>query len=93
MPGWHYVLELWEKGQVWDVTDKAYPMYFTDDSGQRKLNPTHEWQNANTVEVAELIGKLIPTLHQIGSAIRAKTNRENSPSGTKLSMNFDSKKR
>lgn len=55
MPGWHYVLELWEKGQVWDVSDKAYPMYFTDDSGQRKLN-LHEWQNANTVEVAELIG-------------------------------------
>ena len=55
MPGWHYVLELWEKGQMWDVSDKSFPMYHTDEGGARKLN-LHEWQNANTPEVAELLG-------------------------------------
>jgi hypothetical protein len=25
MPGFRYVLELWENGDIWDVSDKAYP--------------------------------------------------------------------
>ena len=27
MPGFHYILELWEQGAFWDVSDKAYPWF------------------------------------------------------------------
>lgn len=54
MPGFHYILELWQNGQVWDVSDKSFPMYHTDENGERKLN-LYEWQNVNTEEIAELL--------------------------------------
>ncbi|MFO7611139.1 MAG: hypothetical protein R6W99_01440 [Clostridia bacterium] len=36
MPGFHYVLELWEDGQLWDVSDKVYPWYYNEE-GERRL--------------------------------------------------------
>lgn len=43
MPGFHKVLEIWEKGQFWDISDKAYP-FFHDNEGERRAN-LHEWIN------------------------------------------------
>lgn len=41
MPGFQKVLELWEKGQFWDISDKAYPYYVMED-GTRK-EAAYEW--------------------------------------------------
>lgn len=43
MPGFHKILELWEAGNLYDVSDKAYPWYF-DDSGTRRPI-LDEWMN------------------------------------------------
>jgi hypothetical protein len=43
MPGFQKVIELWEKGQFWDVSDKAYP-YFIMEDGTRK-EADFEWKN------------------------------------------------
>lgn len=62
MPGFHYILELWESGEVWDVSDKSYPMYHTDEGGNRKLN-LYEYHNThakdgdgNPTEMKDVIG-------------------------------------
>jgi len=31
MPGWHLILDLWQAGEIWDVSDKAYPWRFERD--------------------------------------------------------------
>jgi len=49
MPGFHYVLELWEKGQFWDVSDKAYPWYYDFEGTRRPI--AFEWENANDPEI------------------------------------------
>ncbi|BCJ99330.1 ABC transporter substrate-binding protein [Anaerocolumna chitinilytica] len=43
MPGFQKVVELWEKGQFWDVSDKAYPYYITEDGTKKACN--YEWSN------------------------------------------------
>lgn len=43
MPGFHKVLDIYEAGQFWDVSDKAYP-YFYSVEGTRRQN-LHEWKN------------------------------------------------
>lgn len=43
MPGFHKVLEIWEKGQFWDISDKSYPFYH-DFEGSRREN-LYEWKN------------------------------------------------
>jgi ABC-type glycerol-3-phosphate transport system substrate-binding protein len=43
MPGFHKVLEIYESGQFWDVSDKAYP-YFYSEAGTRREN-LYEWKN------------------------------------------------
>ena len=50
MPGFQYVLELWEKGQMWDVSDKCYPYYVTEDGAQKAC--LYEWQNFYSADVA-----------------------------------------
>ena len=44
MPGWQAVLELWEAGQVWDYSDKAYPRFFEYDGSSREI--LFEWHNS-----------------------------------------------
>lgn len=53
MPGFHYVLELWELGQFWDVSDKTYP-WFHDFEGARRSN-LYEFENMWN---AEIVGAL-----------------------------------
>ena len=43
MPGFQEVLSIWEKGQFWDISDKAYP-YYHDADGTRRSN-LYEWEN------------------------------------------------
>ncbi|MBP5332359.1 MAG: hypothetical protein J6Y89_10965 [Lachnospiraceae bacterium] len=50
MPGFQYVLELWEKGQMWDVSDKCYPYYVTEDGAQKTC--LYEWLNFYSADVA-----------------------------------------
>ena len=49
MPGWQKCVELWEKGELWDISDKAYPMYVTEDGVSKAC--TYEWTNYYTDEV------------------------------------------
>ena len=44
MPGFHYILELWEKGQFWDISDKCYPWYYDFEGSRRTI--IYEWENA-----------------------------------------------
>lgn len=50
MPGFHEVLALWEAGQFWDVSDKAYP-WFHDFEGARRAN-LYEFENMWNPEIA-----------------------------------------
>ncbi|MCL2043056.1 MAG: extracellular solute-binding protein [Treponema sp.] len=44
MPGFHYILELWENGQFWDISDKTYPWNYDFEGNRRAI--IHEWNNA-----------------------------------------------
>jgi len=48
-PGFATVVELWEDGQMWDVSDKAYP-YFHQFEGANRAN-LHEWLQMGNAEV------------------------------------------
>ena len=50
MPGFQKVIELWEKGQFWDVSDKAYTYYITEDGTQKPC--AFEWVNIYQFDVA-----------------------------------------
>ena len=50
MPGFQYVLQLWEEGQLWDVSDKCYPYYVTEDGAQKAC--LYEWLNFYSADVA-----------------------------------------
>jgi hypothetical protein len=50
MPGFQKCIELWEKGQFWDVSDKAYP-YFIMEDGTRK-EADYEWKYIYNKDIA-----------------------------------------
>lgn len=50
MPGWHKVLDIWEKGEFWDVSDKAYPWYYNFDGSRRAI--MYEWENMYNPDIA-----------------------------------------
>lgn len=50
MPGFQEVVRLFEAGEVWDVSDKAYPYRFTNDSGERQPC-MYEWLNFNNADI------------------------------------------
>lgn len=49
MPGFQEVLRLFEAEQFWDVSDKAFPWYYTAEG--TRMNITSEWGNFWNVEV------------------------------------------
>ncbi len=49
MPGFHAVLDIWRKGQIWDVSDKSYP-WFHDFEGDRRPN-LFEWMNIGNADI------------------------------------------
>ena len=50
MPGWQKVIELWEAGEFWDVSDKSHPWYYTVDGETRPI--LYEWDNIWNPEIA-----------------------------------------
>jgi hypothetical protein len=44
MPGWRAVLEMWEAGEVWDYSDKAFPRSYEYDGSSREI--LFEWLNS-----------------------------------------------
>jgi ABC-type glycerol-3-phosphate transport system substrate-binding protein len=79
MPGWQKVLEIWEAGQVWDVSDKAY-LWTYDNAGTRE-NILYEWQNIyNPVVVTGDPAATSPMRHEAGwtPAVLAKLAQWNS---------------
>jgi maltose-binding protein MalE len=49
MPGWQKILEIWEAGQFWDVSDKAYPWTYEFEGSMRDI--VWEWNNCWDVNV------------------------------------------
>ena len=49
MPRFQYVLELWEKGEMWDISDKTYLYHIIEDG--TRVNNLHEWLSATNAEV------------------------------------------
>ena len=49
MPGFHYMLKLWETGQFWDISDKAYPWFYDFEGTRRTI--AHEWEYAWDPEI------------------------------------------
>jgi ABC-type glycerol-3-phosphate transport system substrate-binding protein len=49
MPGFQRILELWEDGQFWDVSDKAYPWTYEFEGSMRAI--TYEWDNFYNAEI------------------------------------------
>lgn len=50
MPGFQYVLELWENSQFWDISDKCYPYFIMEEGVQKEC--LYEWLNATQEAVA-----------------------------------------
>ena len=46
--GWNKCLEIWESGQMWDVSDKAYPLKIQEDGVDKAC--MYEWTNYYTDE-------------------------------------------
>ena len=46
--GWNKCVEIWESGQMWDVSDKAYPCKIQEDGADKLC--TYEWSNYYTDE-------------------------------------------
>ncbi len=42
MPGFQKVIEIWEKGQFWDISDKAYPLKIMQDG--TRVEADKEWR-------------------------------------------------
>jgi ABC-type glycerol-3-phosphate transport system substrate-binding protein len=49
MPGFQRMMELWEDGQFWDVSDKAYPWTYEFEGSMRNI--TYEWDNYWNAEI------------------------------------------
>lgn len=50
MPGFHEVLRIWQAGQFWAVSDKAYPWTYNYEGASRPI--LYEWLNSWNPEVA-----------------------------------------
>ena len=50
MPGFQYCLDVWEKGTIYDVSDKTYPYYVTEDGENKQC--LYEYINMTDAEVA-----------------------------------------
>lgn len=73
MPGWQEVLRIWEAGQVWDVSDKAYPWNYDNEGTPTPI--LYEWQNIyNPAVVTGDPAATSPMRHEAGwtAAVLAK---------------------
>jgi hypothetical protein len=49
MPGFHAILELWEDGQIWDVSDKAYAWTYEAEGSSRLI--LHEYDRSWDIDI------------------------------------------
>ena len=49
MPGFAYLLELWNDGQIWDISDKTYPYRVMEDGTQ--VNCLREWLDVTSADI------------------------------------------
>ena len=49
MPGFQYLLELWNAGQIWDISDKTYPYRVNEDG--TVVNCLNEWLEVTNADV------------------------------------------
>lgn len=50
MPGFQYVLQLWEEGAIYDFSDKCYPIKIMVDGSE--VNCLNEWNNMTNSEIS-----------------------------------------
>jgi hypothetical protein len=50
MPGWHLILDIWEKGQVWAISDKAALWFYTENGEKKTI--ISEFLSLNNPEIA-----------------------------------------
>jgi hypothetical protein len=50
MPGWHLILDIWEKGQVWAISDKAALWFYTENGEKKTI--ISEFLSMNNPEIA-----------------------------------------
>ena len=50
MPGFQYLLKLWNDGQIWDISDKTYPYHVIEDGTQ--VNCLREWLDVTNADIA-----------------------------------------
>ena len=49
MPGFAYLLELWNDGKIWDISDKTYPYRVMEDGTQ--VNCLREWLDVTSADI------------------------------------------
>ena len=49
MPGFQYLLQLWNDGQIWDISDKTYPYYVIEDGTQ--VTCLREWLDVTNADI------------------------------------------
>ena len=49
MPGFQYLLELWNAGQIWDISDKTYPYRVMEDGTE--VNCLREWLDVTNADI------------------------------------------
>jgi hypothetical protein len=67
MPGFQKVLELWEAGQFWDVSDKSYPWTYDFEGAARNI--TYEWDNSWNIDVTGAVRTDANWLDQVYSKL------------------------
>lgn len=50
MPGFQYVLKLWEEGAIYDFSDKCYPIKVMVDGSE--VNCLNEWNNMTNKDIS-----------------------------------------
>jgi hypothetical protein len=50
MPGFQKCIELWKAGQFWDISDKTYPYFVTEDGTQKQAD--YEWKFIYQADIA-----------------------------------------
>ncbi|MDD3478077.1 MAG: hypothetical protein PHP32_04305 [Candidatus Izemoplasmatales bacterium] len=97
MPGFQYILDLYEQGQFWDVSDKAFPWSYSADGVSQTI--LYEWQNYWNPEVnggkakfdadfTSTIQSLLPTWNDLSNA-RWATEFNRIKSGLSLYYYYD----
>ena len=76
MPGFQYVLELWQDGNLWDVSSKSYPWFFDFEGSPRSI--VYEWENFRQPDVSGAMGTDANWADQVKAHLADWNNQFNS---------------